>query len=229
MRATFTEEQQEIGRTVGALADADRGTARAALSGRWQAPAGDGPLLRDFGLLGVPESAGGIGSSLIDLLVAVEALGERLVPSRFPAHAAAVQLLCGDARRTGPLPDEVLDGRRVLTPAVDVPGGSGWADRVPADPLVRTLVPYATQADGVVALGPAGVWFADPVRVTVRQSVDPSVPLADLTVAAPERAQPAGAGPLRAALVVAAELCGVAQGRSTWPPSRPGRAASSVG
>ncbi|MEU7619624.1 acyl-CoA dehydrogenase family protein [Micromonospora rifamycinica] len=212
MRATFTEEQQEIGRTVGALADADRGTARAALSGRWQAPAGDGPLLRDFGLLGVPESAGGIGSSLIDLLVAVEALGERLVPSRFPAHAAAVQLLCGDARRTGPLPDEVFDGRRVLTPAVDVPGGSGWADRVPSDPLVRTLVPYATQADGVVALGPAGVWFADPVRVTVRQSVDPSVPLADLTVAAPERTQPAGAGPLRAALVVAAELCGVAQG-----------------
>ncbi|WFE93361.1 acyl-CoA dehydrogenase [Micromonospora sp. WMMD987] len=212
MRATFTEEQQEIGRTVGALADADRGTARAALSGRWQAPAGDGPLLRDFGLLGVPESAGGIGSSLIDLLVAVEALGERLVPSRFPAHAAAVQLLCGDERRTGPLPDEVLDGRRVLTCAVDVPGGSGWADRVPSDPLVRTLVPYAAQADGVVALGPAGVWFADPVRVTVRQSVDPSVPLADLTVAAPERTQPAGAGPLRAALVVAAELCGVAQG-----------------
>ncbi|KWV31676.1 acyl-CoA dehydrogenase [Micromonospora rifamycinica] len=212
MRATFTEEQQEIGRTVGALADADRGTARAALSGRWQAPAGDGPLLRDFGLLGVPEQAGGIGSSLIDLLVAVEALGERLVPSRFPAHAAAVQLLCGDARRTGPLPDEVLDGRRVLTCAVDVPGGSGWADREPSDPLVRTLVPYATQADGVVALGPAGVWFADPVRVTVRQSVDPSVPLADLTVAAPERTQPAGAGPLRAALVVAAELCGVAQG-----------------
>lgn len=212
MRATFTQEQQDIGRTVGALADADRGTARAAWSGGWRAPAGDGPLLRDFGLLGVPEPAGGIGSSLIDLLVAVEALGGRLVPSRFPAHAAAVQLLCGDERSGGPLPDEVLDGRRVLTAAVDVPGGSGWADRVPVDPLVRTLVPYAAQADGVVALGPAGVWFADPVRVTARQSLDPSVPLADLTVAAPERPRPAGTGPLRAALVVAAELCGVAQG-----------------
>ncbi|GAB3057945.1 acyl-CoA dehydrogenase family protein [Micromonospora schwarzwaldensis] len=212
MRATFTQEQQEIGRTVGALADGAVGTAREALSGPWRAPACDGPLLRDFGLLGVPEAAGGVGSNLIDLLVAVEALGERLAPSRFPAHAAAVQLLCGDARRTEALPDGVLDGGRVLTPAVDVPGGSGWADRSSPDRLVRTLVPYAAQADGVVALGPGGVWVADPTRVTARQSLDASVPLSDVALAAPERTRPVGSGAWRATLVVAAQLCGVAQG-----------------
>ncbi|MBO4206563.1 acyl-CoA dehydrogenase [Micromonospora echinofusca] len=212
MRATFTPEQREIADAVTSLAAGESSSARDALSDPWRAPGCDGPLLRDFGLLGVPESAGGIGSSLIDLLVAVEALGRRLVPSRFPAHAAAVQLLCGDDARTDPLPGEVLDGRRVLTPAVDVPGTPGWADRVSPDPLVRTLVPYAAQADGVAVLGPAGVWIADPAGSTARQSFDPSVPLADLTLSPPERVVPAGAGARRATLVVAAELCGVAQG-----------------
>ncbi|MFF0824654.1 acyl-CoA dehydrogenase family protein [Micromonospora haikouensis] len=211
MRATFTPEQREIGDTIAALASGESVRARDALTGPWQAPACDGPLLRDFGLLGVPEAAGGVGSHLIDLLVAVEALGERLVPSRFPAHAAAVQLLCG-GDRPDPLPDEVLAGGRVLTCAVDVPGGSGWADAVSPDPLVRTLVPYAAQADGLAVLGPDGVWTAEAAGVAARDSVDPSVPLSDVTVAAPGRVTPAGAGVRRAALVVAAELCGVAQG-----------------
>ncbi|GGM28035.1 acyl-CoA dehydrogenase [Micromonospora yangpuensis] len=211
MRATFTDEQQDIGRTVRSLAAAEPGTARAALNDGWQAPACDGPLLRDFGLLGVPESAGGIGSGLIDLLVAVEALGAQLVASRFPAHAAAVQLLVG-AGGTGPVPEEVLEGRRVLTTAVDVPGAAGWADRVSPDPLVRTLVPYAAQADGFAVLGAEGVWTAGSAGITARQSVDPSVPLSEVTLTAPAHADPAGAGVRRAALVVAAELCGVAQG-----------------
>ncbi|MGW0506605.1 acyl-CoA dehydrogenase family protein [Micromonospora sp. NPDC003241] len=210
MRATFTQEQQDIAKTVGALADAERATG--GLPTHWQAPAGDATLLRDFGLLGVPEQVGGIGSSLIDLLVAVEALGERLVASRFPAHAAAVQLLCGSGHGT-PLPDDVLDGSRVLTPAVDVPGDTARADQVSTRTLVRTLVPYAAQADAVVALGAAeGVWTSRPVEVTARESVDPSVPLSEVTLPDPQEIVPAGTGAARATLVVAAELCGVAQG-----------------
>lgn len=214
MRATFTEEQQEIGSTVAALAEADSGSARAALSGAWQAPACDAILLRDFGMLGVPEAAGGIGSGLIDLLVAVHALGQRLVASRFPAHAAAVQLLCGHQPGTPPS-EEVLTGAQVLTPAVDVPHAPGWADQAPEQAggaLVRTLVPHAGQADGVVAVGAAGVWLAEPAGVTARESFDPSVPLFDVSLSTPEQTAPVGTGAHRAALVAAAELCGVAQG-----------------
>src|SRR5262245_43621604 len=149
MRATFTQEQLEIAKTVRAIAEAEAVTARDALAGPWRAPGCDATLLRDFGLLGVPEPAGGVGSGLIDLLVAVETLGALLLPSRFPAHAAAVQLLSGG----GPLPADVLEGARVLAPALDAPGATGWADRIEPDSqepdhFVRTLVPYAEQADG---------------------------------------------------------------------------------
>ncbi|MFG2043487.1 acyl-CoA dehydrogenase family protein [Dactylosporangium sp. NPDC048998] len=218
MRATFTQEQLEIGKTVGSLAEGEGVTARDALSGPWRAPACDGPLLRDFGLLGVPEAAGGIGSSLIDLLVAVEALGERLVPSRFPAHMAAVQLLCGAGALSGALSGDVLDGRRVLTPAVGVPGAPGipGTPETPGTPgtVVRTLVRYAAQADGFAALGDGGVWIAEAAGIAPRRSLDPSVPLSDVTLAAPEPGGVAlaGDGLRRSTLVVAAELCGVAQG-----------------
>ncbi|GGM42423.1 acyl-CoA dehydrogenase family protein [Dactylosporangium sucinum] len=207
MRATFTQEQLEIGKTVHAIAEGEAVTARAALSAPWTAPACDGPLLRDFGLLGVPTAAGGIGSGLIDLLVAVEALGEHLVPSRYPAHAAAVQLLCGAGTE---LPADVLEGTRVLTPAVDA-GPSSW-----------TLVRYAAPADGFAVLGGGDgddsrrVRIVGPAGVTVtpRQSLDPSLPLSDLTVAATAIGSVPGVAAAvdRATLVVAAELCGVAQG-----------------
>lgn len=208
MRATFTQDQLDIEKTVRSLADGGVGQARAALEDDWVAPPMDATLLRDFGLLGVPESAGGMDSSLIDLLVAVEALGEQVSPSRFPSHAAAVQL----ATTIGMLPAEVLDGRQVLTAAMDAPGNRGWSDRAGSDLLVRTLVPYAAQADGVVALSASGVWIGEPTGIARRQSFDPSVPLADVTLAATDKAAPVGAGAQRATLVRAAELCGVAQG-----------------
>ena len=207
MKATFTQEQLDIRESIRSIAREDAVTARGALAGEWRPPGGDAVLLTDFGLLGVPESAGGMGSSLIDLLVAVEVLGEHLVPSRFPAHAAAVQLAAG----LGELPGEVLEGRRVLTPAVDVPGEAGWPGGG-ADPLVRTLVPYAAHADGFVVLGAGGVWTAAPSGVVPRESFDPSVPMSDVAVTAPSDAGPAGTGAGRAALVAAAQLCGVAGG-----------------
>ncbi|MBO2447794.1 acyl-CoA/acyl-ACP dehydrogenase [Actinomadura barringtoniae] len=211
MEATFTQEQRDIQESLRSIAEAETVTARDALAGEWRPPGCDAVLLADFGLLGVPESAGGMGSPLIDLLVAVEVLGERLVPSRFPAHAAAVQLAAG----LGPLPDDVLEGRTVLAPAVDIPGSPGWpgvGTGEGTDPLVRTLVPYAAQADGFTVLGPDGVWIAVPAGITARESFDPSTPLSDVTFTAPPDAGPAGPGAGRATLVAAAGLCGVAAG-----------------
>ncbi|QFG24659.1 acyl-CoA dehydrogenase [Actinomadura sp. WMMB 499] len=215
MEATFTREQRDIEESVRSMAKEEKATARGALAGGWSPPACDAVLLADFGLLGVPASAGGMESSLIDLLVAVEALGEHLVPSRFPAHAAAVQLVAG----LGELPADVLEGRTVLAPAVDVPGAAGWPERGADDPLVRTLVPYAAEADGFAVLAAGGVRITSG-EVTLRESFDPSVPLSDVALpasadtaadtAAAGAAGAAGAG--RAALVAAAELCGVAAG-----------------
>lgn len=208
MRATFTDHQLDIARTVRSLAMGGLGQARAALDGGWVAPASEDALLRDFSLLGVPESAGGIGSSLIDLVVAVEALGEQVSPSRFTTHAAAIQL----AVSTGVLSADVLEGRTVLTAAIDAPGLPGWADLPGAHPLRRTLVPHVATIDAVVGLGADGVWIGDPGEVAPRQSFDPSLPLGDLTLTTVERPAPVGAGPQRATLVRAAELCGIAQG-----------------
>jgi alkylation response protein AidB-like acyl-CoA dehydrogenase len=208
MKATFTREQLDIRESIRSIAKEEKVTARDALAGGWRRPGCDAVLLAGFGLLGVPEAAGGMGSPLVDLLVAVEVLGEHLVPTRFPAHAAAVQLAAG----AGALPDDVLDGRTVLTPAVDVPGRPGWPGRGGTDPLVRTLVPYAAEADAVVALGAGVVWTAVPADITPRESFDPSMPLGDVTLSAPRDTGPAGAGAGRAALVAAAALCGVAAG-----------------
>lgn len=177
MRATFTQEQLEIAKTVRALAEGEAVTSRALLTGAtWTAPACDAVLLRDFGLLGVPPESG-----LIDLLVAVEQLGAHLVPSRFPWHAAAVQLLTGTD-----IPADVLDGTRVLT-------------------VAENPVPYAAEADGFVDGA-----IQEAAAITPRQSFDPSVPLS--TVTTKNATTVTSDGRRRATLVVAAQLCGVAQG-----------------
>ena len=198
MRSTFTQDQLDLEKTVRSLAEADRGRARAALEQGWGETAGDVALRRDFGVLGVPESAGGVGSSLVDLMVAVEALGRQLSASSYVAHAAAVQLLVDSGL---PL-DDALEGRVRWTPAVDPLTGH---------PETRTLVPCAAGVDAFAVHGPSGVRLATRAIVTERESFDPSRPMADV-VAEPGTAVPAGRGLQRATLVAAAELCGVAQG-----------------
>lgn len=209
MRATFTQEQSDVAKSVRGLAESTSGSARSALTSEWQEPSADTMLLRDFGMLGVPEGAGGAGSSLIDLMVAVEVLGRSVVPSRFPAHAAAVQLMAD----SGADLSEALDGSVRWVPAVDEPDVTGWAELASTGkvPVLKTLVPYVAGSDAIVTLGSDGVTLAALGEVRVRQSFDPSRPLADvLPLAAP--ALPPGHGAQRATLVAAAELCGVAQG-----------------
>lgn len=208
MRATFTQDQLDIESTVRGLVADEKVSARDALTAPWSPPACDATLLGDFTLLGVPETSGGMGSGLIDLLVAVEALGESLLPSRFPAHAGAVQLLAGAGLE---VPADVLDGTRVLTVALDAPGSTGWSEQ---EGDRRTLVRHAGQADAVASLGAGGVALGRPAEVVARESFDPSVPMADVTLgpAGEPAARAAGSGALRATLVVAAELSGVAQG-----------------
>jgi alkylation response protein AidB-like acyl-CoA dehydrogenase len=207
VRATFTQDQLDVVKTVRALAEGEAVTARSCLAAGWQAPAVDATLVRDFGLLGVPERAGGVGSPLVDLLVAVEVLGELLVPSRFVAHAAAVQLLAG----SGAVAPAVLQGEQILTLAADVPGAPGWASSAPGERR-RVLVPYADAADAVAVVGAEGVHIDERPELALRESLDAAFPLWDLEVTESTATAPAGDGELRASLVAAAALCGVAQG-----------------
>ena len=62
MRATFTQEQREVEQAVRDIVGTARGGARAALDGPWSPPATDRELLSGFGVLGVPEGVGGVGS-----------------------------------------------------------------------------------------------------------------------------------------------------------------------
>lgn len=208
MRATFTQDQLDIAKTIGALAEGSELTARACLTDGWRASAVDDVLLRDFGLLGVPEEAGGMGSSLVDLLVAIEVLGERLVPTRFVSHAAAVQL----AAPAGLLDEDVLHGERVLTTGVDVPSFPGWASEAPEPSPRRTLVPYASAADALAVLSDGGVSILEATELTSRECLDVGFPMSDALLAMGGTASEGAEGALRATLVAAASLCGVAQG-----------------
>jgi alkylation response protein AidB-like acyl-CoA dehydrogenase len=87
--------------------------------------------------MAVPEAAGGAGASLLDLSLAVEALGRRLAPAPLVEHAVTARLLA----RAGALPAEVLDGARLATLAVR-----------PTRDHVARLTPAGAVAEQVVAL-----------------------------------------------------------------------------
>lgn len=86
--------------------------------------------------MAVPEAAGGADATLLDLALAVEALGRRLAPAPLIEHAVAARLLA----RVDALTPEVLDGARIATLAVR-----------PARGQVARLVPGGAVANLVVA------------------------------------------------------------------------------
>jgi alkylation response protein AidB-like acyl-CoA dehydrogenase len=87
--------------------------------------------------MAVPEDAGGSGATLLDLALAVEALGRRLAPAPLIEHAVAARLLA----RAGALTDEVLDGARIATLALR-PVPDGRARLVPAGAVATTVVAF---------------------------------------------------------------------------------------
>ncbi|MGB0102338.1 MAG: hypothetical protein WBP61_18820, partial [Nocardioides sp.] len=178
MRATFTQDQLDLEKTLRSLVEGERTAARECLDRPWDGCRVDATLVRDFSVLGVPERAGGVGSSLVDLIVAVEVLGELLVPSTFSAHAAAVQLLVDSGIDLGP----ALEGTATWVPAVDESGAAGWGSltATTAEPAPKSLVPYAAAASAFAVLGADGVALVGSREVRPRESFDPSRPLADV-------------------------------------------------
>ena len=111
-----TDEQRSIIDVFGALADRTSPVERL----REHEPLGFSPelwaQLMAVGAPGmaVPEADGGAGADLLDLSLAVEALGRRLAPAPLVEHAVSARLLA----RVDALPDEVLEGTQLATLAL---------------------------------------------------------------------------------------------------------------
>jgi alkylation response protein AidB-like acyl-CoA dehydrogenase len=173
-------------------------------------------LVRDFGGLAIPESMGGAGGDLTDLLVFVESLSQTIEPTPFFVHAAAMQTAQGaglDVRN-------VLESGEVLTLGLMERAGQRWGEwQLPIDESnvegTKIGVPFARQGRTMVMLGAKNrIALAEIQSVTPRESIDPSVQLGDAQVSGKPLAvagEASGAA-LRGALVLAAAALGAARG-----------------
>ena len=140
MDLELTDEQQSIVEVFGALAD------------RWAPPAGlrehealgfDPKVWEQLVATGAPgmalaEADGGGGATLLDLALAVEALGRRLTPAPLVEHAVTARLLA----RAGALTPEIAEGATLATLALR-PAADGTARLVPAGAVADTVVALA--------------------------------------------------------------------------------------
>lgn len=216
MKATLTEEQIEIERTAREIGAKGRQEARVCLEREWTATAAETSLLEDFSALGLPEAAGGVGTGMVEVAVALEALGRTLVPTHLVAQLAAIQVAAAAGIDVRPA---VEQGER-WTLAVDEPGVVGCSDldaQVDADRVrgTKTMVPCAgAAADAVVAVGRDAVALVRGASVEPGPSLDPTRPCGDVAfdAVAPVATGDPGDGLARAYVIAAADLCGAAAG-----------------
>lgn len=134
-----TDEQQSIIDVFGALVDRVSPVDQL----RAHEPVGFSPdlwqQLRAMGApgMGVSESDGGGGAAVLDLSLAIEALGRRLAPVPLAEHTVSARLLA----RVDALPDGVVDGATIATLALR-----------PARDHRARLVPAGAVAEHVVAI-----------------------------------------------------------------------------
>jgi len=217
MTAVLEEQQRLVVEAAERMAADGLVAAQAALAGNAWPEEPDRTLMTDWTGLGIAENSGGDGGSLVDLALVVRALATTLTPTRFTSHVMALQAAHGAGL---PLADG-LGGEQCWCLAVSEPGAA------PFGPFKAELsngqlrgrkvaVPFGAIADHAV------VTVADEQLALVRPGgrepgslVDPLDQGADLTfedVSVVAAAAGARAGLLRASTLLAADLCGVAQG-----------------
>lgn len=172
-------------------------------------------LMRDFGLLAVPEERGGDGGGLVDLLVFVEGLGRNLEPNRFVHHAAALQVMVEAGLNIG-----VLGTMQDVVLAVFDAPGQVWGDwhLDMSKDVVRgwkLAVPFATTRSLAVVVGANDqVGVIGIASTKPRTGIDPSLSLADIELAGRplDRADGGSNALLRGQLVLAASVLGASRG-----------------
>ncbi|SHN23724.1 acyl-CoA dehydrogenase family protein [Cryptosporangium aurantiacum] len=117
--------------------------------------------------MGLPESAGGDGATLLDLVLVAERHGHAVAPAPFISHAVATRLLAASGLREG------ATGERIVTLALEpvppgarrlVPDAAIAADVVVYDGETLALHSAAQPSEHVPNQGstPLGWWQADP-------------------------------------------------------------------
>lgn len=216
MAATLTDTQMELVRVALSMSTGGVKRQREVLDGGATPSEPTATLLRDFGGLGVPESIGGAGGELTDLLVFVESLSQNVEPTPYFVHAAALQTAVGaglDVRTA-------LESGDVLTFGALERTGQRWGEwgmqvsdsSVDGDKLG---VPFAREGGSIIVLGSNDrVALTHIKHVRPREGFDPSMQLADVGVSGKPTAV-GGSGSTafaRGALVLAASALGTARG-----------------
>jgi alkylation response protein AidB-like acyl-CoA dehydrogenase len=175
MKATFTEEQQQLAELAEGLAE------RIAVDARGGGDADVGwPLLVETGLIGLrlPAEAGGGGASAVEVAVVAEALGRHAAPTPFVGPVLAGDLLTSAGAPTDLLED-VATGQRRLTIALHRSlSGPGWVDGDRDDRYDSAIGWDSRGAESLVGLvrEPGGT-----VRVALSPGTGPALASSDLT------------------------------------------------
>jgi alkylation response protein AidB-like acyl-CoA dehydrogenase len=217
MRAILEEQQQMVVDAAERMAADGIATAQAALAGGAWPNEPDSTLMADWTGLAIAETSGGDGGSLVDLALVIRALATTVMPTRFTPHVMALQA----AHAAGlPLADG-LTGEQCWCLAASEPGAD------PFGPFSSALsggqlsarkvgVPMGAVADfAVVTLTGERLALAQPSSRAPGLAADPLAQGADLVfegVPAVAVAEGARTGLLRASVLLAADLCGIAQG-----------------
>jgi alkylation response protein AidB-like acyl-CoA dehydrogenase len=214
MNATFSPEQNELSRIIKDITSDGVSQAKLCTPEAWVEPSQEQTLLENFGSLGIPEELGGIGGDLIDVVVAVEAAGQSVYPSRFIPQLAALHL----ASTAGIDVSPATQGGQKWSIATDETNSFGELLVATKTGLgsvgtTKVLVPFASDADNFVVLGNDGVCLLSAHDVTPSETIDYSRPTGTVTFnSVPTQLGANTSGHLRAMVIAAAELCGVARG-----------------
>lgn len=216
MAAIFTAVQEELASIASSLGSDGLGHQRSILNGESSSFETTKTLFKDFRGIGIPESSGGDGGSLVDLVVFIESLARKVEPTSYIIHMAAVQVALGAALNVSP----AVAGNEIWTLGLFEKPGQRWGEWecLISDDLVSVVkigVPYAQNCQGVVIAGANNeIALVDQFSVTKRASLDPSLQFCDAVISGKPReiCKQTQLALLRGALVISAELVGVARG-----------------
>jgi hypothetical protein len=216
MAAIFTAVQEELASIGLSLGSDGLSHQRSILNGEASTNETSKTLFKDFRGIGIPESSGGDGGSLVDLVVFIESLARKVEPTSYVIHMAAVQVALGAGLNVSP----AVAGNEIWTLGLSEKPGQRWGEwecsiSKEVVSVVKIGVPYAQNCQGVVIAGAKNdVALVDQFSATERASLDPSLQFCDVAISGKPReiGKETQLPLLRGALVVSAELIGVARG-----------------